>query len=69
MEGIVKLLNYAASHPDAQIQYRASDMVLWVDSDASYLSETKLRSTCAGYHFLSDHIHLRWLSFPARPPI
>ena len=54
MKGIVKLLNYAAAHPDAQLQYQASDMVLWIDSDASYLSEAKSRSTCAGYHFLLD---------------
>ena len=55
MEGIVKLLNYVASHPDAELRYHASDMVLWVDSDARYLSESKSRSTCAGYyHFLSN---------------
>ena len=63
MKGIVKLLNYVAAHPDAQIQYRASDMVLWIDSDASYLSESKSRSTCAGYHFLSDRSR-----DPACPP-
>jgi hypothetical protein len=54
MTAITKLLNYAASHPDAELLYRASDMVLWIDSDAGYLSETKSRSTCARYHFLSD---------------
>ena len=51
MNGIVKLLNYVASHPDAKLRYYASDTVLWIDSDASYLSEAKSRSTCAGYHF------------------
>ena len=54
MKAIVKFLNYAATHPDAELLFKASDMVLWVDSDASYLSESKARSTCAGYHFLSD---------------
>jgi hypothetical protein len=29
-------------------------MVLYVESDASYLSETKARSCVAGYHDLSD---------------
>jgi hypothetical protein len=33
----VHLLNYAASHPDASILYRASDMCLHIHSDASYL--------------------------------
>ncbi len=63
MEGIVKLLNYVASNPDAELRYHASDMILWVDSDASYLSESKSRSTCAGYHFLSDKP-----SAPSQPP-
>ncbi len=34
-------LDYAASHQDAIITYRASDMVLVVHSDASYLSKPK----------------------------
>ena len=54
MDGITKLLNYAASNPHAELRYYASEMILWIDSDASYLSEPKSRSTCAGYHFLSD---------------
>jgi Reverse transcriptase (RNA-dependent DNA polymerase) len=52
MKAIVKLLNYAASHPSATIRYVASDMVLHVESDASYQSETKSRSRAAGYHYL-----------------
>jgi hypothetical protein len=63
MNGITKLLNYAASNPDANLRYHASDMCLWIDSDASYLSETNARSTCAGYHFLSDRPH-----DPTKPP-
>jgi hypothetical protein len=31
-----KLLNYAATHPDASIRYRASKMVLHTHTDASY---------------------------------
>ena len=41
MEDVVHLLNYAATHPDASIQYHASGTVLHVDSDASYLSVRK----------------------------
>ena len=43
----IKLLNYAATHPDACVQYRASDMVLHIHSDASYLSETEACSAVA----------------------
>jgi hypothetical protein len=35
-----KFLNYCATHPDAKLRYYASDMVLKVHSDASYLSES-----------------------------
>ena len=54
-KGVVQLLNYAATNPDAEVRFIASDMVLHVDSDASYLSEPKARSTVGGYHYLSDH--------------
>ena len=43
-------LDYAASHPDTVSTYRASNMVLALHSDASYLSEPKARSR-AGGHF------------------
>ena len=54
MDAITQLLNYCASHPDAMIRYHASDMILHVESDASYLSVPKGRSRAAGYFFLSD---------------
>ena len=52
---VVRFINYAASHPDAQVQFRASDMVLHILSDASYLNETDARSTAAGKFFLNGH--------------
>jgi hypothetical protein len=33
-----KLLDYLVTHPDATIRYHASDMILYILSDASYLS-------------------------------
>jgi hypothetical protein len=54
MEAIIQLLNYCATHPIATIRYIASDMVLWVESDASYLTAPKARSRAAGYHHLSS---------------
>jgi hypothetical protein len=58
---VVKLLNYAAKHPGATIRYRRSDMVLYLHSDASYLSVSKARSRASGPFFLSD--------MPPDPPI
>jgi hypothetical protein len=53
MEAATQLLNYAATHPDAEVTFKKSDMVLHIHSDASYLSEAKARSTVGGYYFLN----------------
>jgi hypothetical protein len=47
-------LNYCATHPDAKLRYYASDMVLKVHSDASYLSESKARSRAAGHYYMGN---------------
>ena len=47
-----ELLDYTATHPDAKIRYRASDMILQIHTDASYLSEPNARSRAAGRYFL-----------------
>jgi hypothetical protein len=49
-----QFLNYMWTHPDAKIRYRASDMILNVHSDASYLSAPKSRSRAGGYFFLGS---------------
>ena len=46
------LLDYAATHPDAKIRYRASDMIIQIQTYASYLSEPKAWSRAAGHYFL-----------------
>ena len=43
-------LDYAATNPPAIIQYKASDMVLYIDSDASYLSEPRSRIRTGGHY-------------------
>ena len=48
MKKVKQFLDYAATHPDAIITYRARDMVLAVNSDTSYLSESKARSRAGG---------------------
>ena len=56
MRKIKKLIDYAATHPDAAVTYRSSNMVLAAHSDASYLSETKSRSRAGGHFFMASNI-------------
>eukprot|EP00804_Cyclotella_cryptica_P027931 CCRYP_003827-RA/>CCRYP_003827-RA protein AED:0.22 eAED:0.22 QI:0/0/0/1/1/1/3/0/649 len=48
-------LDYAMTHQNAVVTYRASNMILAVHSDASYLSETKARSRAGGHFFLTEN--------------
>ena len=50
LEKTLKFLDYVATHPDAILTFKASNMVLNVHSDASYLTEPKTKSR-AGGHF------------------
>ena len=50
-----KFLDYVALHPDAVLTFSASNMVLNVHSDASYLTEPKARSRAGGHFFMSDN--------------
>jgi hypothetical protein len=43
-----QLLNYLAMHPDATVQFHASDMILNIYLDASKLSEAKPTAEHAG---------------------
>ncbi len=47
-----QLLGYLATHPNVTIRFRASNMVLNIHSDASYLLETKAHSRACGHFFL-----------------
>ena len=51
---ITWLLNYAATHPGATIRYTASDMVLHIHSNTSYLSKPCARSHAGGHYFLGE---------------
>ena len=48
-------MDYVNTYQHAYIRYKASDMVLHIDSDAAYLVAPKARSRVAGYFHLSDH--------------
>ena len=54
LNAAIHLLNYCATHPNATIRYKASDMILHVHSDASYLSVHGARSRVGGYFSLSQ---------------
>jgi hypothetical protein len=51
---VTHLLDYCATHPDAALRFTASDMILKIHSDASYLSEAKARSRAGGHFYLGD---------------
>ena len=48
------LLDYDALYLNAIIPYKASDMVLHVDSHAEYITMTEARTCYAGHFYLSD---------------
>jgi hypothetical protein len=47
-----QLLYYLVMHPDATIRFYASDIILHIHSDASYLSVSKARSRLGGLFYL-----------------
>jgi hypothetical protein len=49
-----QLLDYLATHPDATIRYHASDMILHIHSNASYLSVSNASSRLGGLFFCGD---------------
>jgi hypothetical protein len=51
---VQRLLDYLATNPNASVLYKASDMVLNIHSDASYLNEPNGRSRVAGFYFLGS---------------
>ena len=48
------LLYYYHTHPDAKLRYHASDMILYIHSDAYYNSEAKARSRAVGNFYLGN---------------
>jgi hypothetical protein len=49
-----QLLDYLVTHPDATIRYHASDMILHIHSDVSYISVSNARSRLGGLFFCGD---------------
>jgi hypothetical protein len=51
---VIKLLNYCNTHPETKIRYHASDMILYIHSDASYLSEREAKSRYGGLFYMGN---------------
>jgi hypothetical protein len=51
---VIKLLNYCNMHPETKIRYHASDMILRIHSDASYLSENEANSRAGGFFYMGS---------------
>ena len=49
---ITQFLDYSSTNPSAIIQYKSSDMILHIDSNASYLSDPWLHSRTGGPYYL-----------------
>jgi hypothetical protein len=48
----IQLLDYLASNSEAKVRYYASDMIMNIHSDVSYLLETNARSRACGHFFM-----------------
>jgi Reverse transcriptase (RNA-dependent DNA polymerase) len=54
MKRITHLLNYCASNPSAVVRFNKSEMILHLESDASYLCGKNATSRYAGYFYMSS---------------
>ena len=52
MDRCIQLLDYLASNQDAKVRFHASDMVMNIHSNASYLSESGSQSQACGHFFM-----------------
>jgi Reverse transcriptase (RNA-dependent DNA polymerase) len=66
---ITQFLDYAATNPTAAVRFTASDMILTIQSDASYHSEPQARSRAGGIFYLSSTLDPSDVNHPKLPPI
>ena len=64
MEMVDHVFGYLKKEPNLGIEYRASDMVLKAESDASYNSEAKSRSRTGGYLYYGREDDEDWVNGP-----
>ena len=58
MQNCNRLLDYVACHSNATLRYHTIQMILHVDTDASYLVLPKAISRMAAYYYLSNQFPL-----------
>jgi hypothetical protein len=51
----LQFLDYAATQDNATLTYKASNMILAIHSNASYLSEPKVQSRAGGHMFMAGN--------------
>jgi hypothetical protein len=51
---VITLLNYCNTHPETKIRYHASDMILYIYSNVSYLSEKEAKSRAGGFFYMGS---------------
>jgi hypothetical protein len=51
---VIELLNYCNTHPETKIRYHASDMIQHIHSDASYRSESEVKSKARGFFYMGN---------------
>ena len=56
IEKCKRVMDYAATYPNAKLRFLSSDMVLHVDSNATYLVQGNVHSRIAGYYILSSYL-------------
>jgi hypothetical protein len=52
---VIKLLNYCNTHRETKIRYHASDMILHIHGDASYLSENGAKIRAGGLFYMGSN--------------
>lgn len=57
LDACQRLLDYARTYPEVSVRYKASKMILNIETDAAYLVLPKAKSRLAGYFYLGHHRH------------
>jgi hypothetical protein len=52
---VIEMLNYCNTRPETKIRYHASDMILHIHSDASYLSENEAKIRAGGFFYMGNN--------------
>jgi hypothetical protein len=51
---VIKNFNYCNTHPETKIRHHASDMILHIHSDVSYLSGKEAKSRAGGFFYMGS---------------